>query len=98
MSLADYQSLQKEIANLDELIERMSNYLQSEKKSYNDYKAALKTWSMRDNKVFEAKKSVLASHKQSFVRLPNDIYSERNYEQAFFDKLAKGNKHKYNYD
>lgn len=46
-------------------------------------------------KQLSAKKSSSAIYK---VRVQKDSYAERHYDEEFYKRLAKGNKHKYNYD
>lgn len=62
------------------------------------------TWQAEETGKFNSQKFVKSTSTKQIYKLKNrvrnlqDIYTHRNYTQAFYDKLAKGNKHKYNYD
>lgn len=94
LSEDEYQELKRKITYLDELIERMSLYLQSRKTNYRDYKAALLSWYLKDEKQKKEK----INYQQGKWKKEKDKYSERQYDQAFYERLLRGTKDQLIYD
>lgn len=94
LSEDEYQELKRKITYLDDLIERMSLYLQSRKTNYRDYKAALLSWYLKDEKQKKEK----INYQQGKWKKENDKFSERHYDQAFYERLMRGTKDQLNYD
>ena len=102
----EYQALKREIEYIDDLIERMSCYLQLRQGHYYDYAAALKMWFLKDKQQKLQKQSQVNSVKQyqrpkksyTFTSTPKNKdahgYQERHYDKAFYEKLMKGSKEK----
>lgn len=49
---SDYEELKQKISYLDELIERISNYVKGTGKGYKDYKATIMAWYMKEQKSY----------------------------------------------
>lgn len=94
LSEDEYQELKRKITYLDDLIERMSLYLKSQEKNYSDYKAALLAWYLKDEKQKKEK----INYQQGKWKKENDKFSERHYDQAFYERLMRGTKDQLNYD
>lgn len=73
----------------------ISRWHQAGYKSLAEIQAAEQAFKANKPKKQAFVRSGLASYQP---RSQMDIYTERNYDNAFYTKLAKGNKHKYNYD
>ena len=93
MSEDEYQELKRKITYLDDLIERMSLYLKSQEKNYSDYKAALLAWYLKDEKQKKERPNYPEKWKKE-----KDRFSERHYDQAFYERLMRGTKDQLIYD
>ena len=89
----EYQELKIKITYLDDLIERMSLYLKSQEKTYSDYKAALLAWYLKDEKQKKERPNYQEKWKKE-----KDRYSERHYDDAFYERLMRGTKDQLIYD
>lgn len=93
LSEDEYQELKRKITYLDDLIERMSLYLKSQEKTYSDYKAALLAWYLKDEKQKKERQNYQEKWKKE-----KDRFSERHYDQAFYERLMRGTKDQLIYD